>query len=97
MTNYHEIQKLGEGAFGEVWKVKRSPKCQKWEFAALKIVKNPDVTACNEVELLRRSQHRNVIEYYDSFLDQKTGYLCIVMEYCNKGTLANFIPQVGIN
>ena len=95
MPNYQKIQKLGEGGFGEVWKVKKDLACNAWQFAAMKIVKNPDSSAWSEVGLLIRSQHKNVIHYFDSFRDVDTGDLCIVMEYCDRGTLANFIPQVS--
>ena len=117
MTNYPKIQKLGEGGFGEVWKVKRDLKCHTtwlsepapslafltwlgwrtstWHYAAMKIVKNPDSTAWSEVGLLIRSQHKNVIQYFDSYRDVNTGDLCIVMEYCDMGTLDNLIPQVS--
>ena len=99
MSNYKKIQKLGEGGFGEVWKVKRDLTCHAWHstwhFAAMKIVKNPDSSAWSEVGLLIKSQHKNVIQYFDSFRDVNTGDLCIVLEYCDRGTLANFIPQVS--
>ena len=103
MTNYPKIQKLGEGGFGEVWKVKRDLtshtwqgwKTSTWQYAAMRIVKNPDSTAWSEVGLLIRSQHKNVIQYFDSYRDVNTGDLCIVMEYCDMGTLANLIPRVS--
>ena len=62
---------------------------------ALKIIKNPNENAWNEVELLKKThQHQNVINYYHSFKDSNTGDLCIVMEFCDKGSLANYIPKV---
>ena len=88
---YPKIQKLGRGAFGEVWKVKRDPPSSEWQIAAMKIIKNPGASAWNEVEFLKKSQHENVIKYYESFKCANTGDLCIVMEYCDKGTLANLI------
>ena len=60
----------------------------------MKIIKNPDTNSLNEVELLKKSQHDHVIKYYESFKCINTGYLCIVMEYCDNGTLTNFIARV---
>ena len=60
----------------------------------MKIIKNPDASSWNEVELLKKSQHENVIKYYGSFKCINTGHLCIVMEYCDKGTLTNYIANV---
>ena len=60
----------------------------------MKIIKNPDASSWNEVELLKKAQHDNVIKYYESFKGINTGNLCIVMEYCDMGTLANFIANV---
>ena len=63
----------------------------------MKIIKNPDASSWNEVELLKKAQHDHVIKYYNSFKGIDTahlGHLCIVMEYCDKGTLANYITNV---
>ena len=89
-----KVQRLGAGAFGEVWKVRRNPPTDIWQFAAMKIIKNPDENSWNEVELLKRFHHPNIIKYYDSFKNSNTGDLCILMEFCDKGTLADKIPRV---
>ena len=60
----------------------------------MKIIKNPDASSWNEVELLKKAQHDHVIKSYESFKGINTGNLCIVMEYCDEGTLANFIANV---
>ena len=39
MATYPKIQKLGAGAFGEVWKVERDPPNGVWIYAAMKIIK----------------------------------------------------------
>ena len=39
MATYPKIQKLGAGAFGEVWKVERDPPNGVWNYAAMKIIK----------------------------------------------------------
>ena len=95
MAKYTKIQKLGSGCFGEVWKVKRDPPSSEWQVAAMKIIKNPEPNAWNEVELLKKSQHEHVIKYHDSFKSANSGNLCIVMEYCDRGTLADCVVGVS--
>ena len=95
--NYLKIQKLGAGNFGEVWKVESDPPNGIWIHAAMKIIKDPNENAWNEVELLKKTHtHQNVVNYYHSFKDSNTGDLCIVMEFCDKGSLASYIPKVCI-
>ena len=92
---YSKVQRLGSGAFGEVWKVKGNPPIiTDWHFAAMKIIKNPDANALNEAKLLKQFQHPNIIKYYSSFKDVSTADLYITMEFCDKGTLADKIPHV---
>ncbi|PIO55877.1 hypothetical protein TELCIR_22731, partial [Teladorsagia circumcincta] len=47
--------------------------------------------ALNEVHLLSRIQHPNIISYYDSF--EEDGILMIEMEYADGGTLAQFLVK----
>ena len=94
MPTYPKIRRLGAGAFGEVWKVRINPPIDICRFGAMKIIKNPNENSWNEVELLKRFQHRNIIKYYDSFKNSNTGDLCILMEFCDSGTLADKIPRV---
>jgi serine/threonine protein kinase len=93
LAKYEKIQKLGNGYFGEVWKVKRDPPSSEWQYAAMKIIKDPEPSAWNEVDLLKKSQHKHVIKYYDSFKGV-SGNLCIVMEYCDMGTLTD---KIGVS
>ena len=79
---------LGEGSFGAVFKVKKDNNNY-----ALKVVKDTDKDALNEVTILRSVQHRNIITYYESFLHE--GRLCIVMELATKGTLTACMQDHG--
>ena len=89
--DYPRIEQLGSGAFGEVWKVTRDPPSRNWQEAAMKVIKNPDESAWNEVEILENLQHEHIVKYYESFKCVNFGDLCIVMEYCDRGTLTNRI------
>lgn len=43
--------------------------------------------ALNEIRILASMQHPNIVSYKDSFLDEATCSLCIVMEYADGGDL----------
>ncbi|KJK76530.1 hypothetical protein H634G_08118 [Metarhizium anisopliae BRIP 53293] len=82
---YSKREKLGSGAFGEVWKVAN---VDSGDYLTLKLVKRPDLLSHNhvllkrEVETLSRISHRNVIEYrsaswageyFEIFMELKPG------------------------
>lgn len=85
--SYYWIQKLGEGAQGQVWKaIVKSTK----QIIALKVVyvnKNQDIlnTALQEVEYLKEASNPNchpfLICYYGSYYDAILGALLIEMEF----------------
>ena len=91
---YHTVEQLGAGSFGEVFLVTKTPPSRNWEMAAMKVIQNPGENAFQEVDFLKRQQHPNIIKYYNSFKN-KFGALCIVMEYCDRGTLTDFLSQVS--
>ena len=88
------IKKLGSGNFGYVFLVKRPPPSPNWTQAAMKFIQSPGRDALQEVDFLKRQQHPNIIKYLDSF-ENTSGSLCIVMEYCDRGTLTDFLSKVS--
>ena len=88
------LHNLGEGAFGEVVKVKHDLSDQ---FFAVKILKhsirlNPDAIL-REVQSIARLDNPNIINYKYSFIEDDVLYL--VMEYCENGSLRNWIKSAG--
>ena len=47
--------------------------------------------ALNEVRILASIQHPNIISYKESFMEERTSTLCIVMEHADGGDLLNRI------
>ena len=94
---FENIEVLGEGAFGEVTKCK-TPTCKKYyntqKVVAIKRIKNmDDENAQNEVRILSKLKHENIVQYLEHFLAVDKKDLCIVMEYCNDGTLTQYIQS----
>ena len=96
---YEDIENIGEGGFGAVYKVKH--KFDR-KFYAIKIIPlqsdDEDEILTREIEILSNFQHVNIVRYHtscklknDDDLFEKN-YFCIQMEYCNK-TLKTFIDN----
>ena len=96
MENFEIIEKLGDGAYSVVYKVKRK---QDNKIYALKKVKLKDLSdkekqnALNEVRILASVKSNFVISYKEAFIDEDDTNLCLVMEYADKGDLYQKISQ----
>jgi len=90
MSEFRVLEKLGEGSFAGVYKVLRKSDDKLY---ALKKVKFDSMSsrekqnALNEIRILASISHENVISYKEAFIDEECGYLCIVLEYAEKGDL----------
>ena len=88
LTDFVIVQKLGDGAYSSVYKVKRQDDN---EIYALKKVKMLSLSekekenALNEVRILASIEHPNVIGFKEAFIDEPSSSLCLVMEYADNG------------
>lgn len=101
-TCFYKPTYLGEGAYGEVFKVKR--KADDKEFA-IKIInlreKSSDLV--KRELLIKEFDHPYIVKYFDSWLEsiptreeQDDGkFLYVLMELCEKDNLANWILNNG--
>jgi non-specific serine/threonine protein kinase/NIMA (never in mitosis gene a)-related kinase len=100
MDDYDPIRLLGEGSFGKVY-LMRDKKLRK--FVCVKIIKIKNIpkkereATKNEVDLLKKLNHPNIVRYIDSFLSKNKESLCISMEYCDGGDLASQIKDAKKN
>ena len=87
---------LGAGAFGEVYKMD-SPSdadfCTLYPLVAVKKIKHPKRNSRDEVDILKDLQHKSIVKYLTSFRG-RGGSLCIVMEYCDHGTLTSAVREM---
>ena len=90
MEGFEILEKLGDGAYSIVYKVKRK---EDSNIYALKKVKLKGLSekekqnALNEVRILASVKSPFVISYKEAFIEEETETLCIVMEYADKGDL----------
>lgn len=99
---YRIIQLLNSGSFSVVAKVEDIS--THLQFAA-KFISKSDIATMgkaevifNEIHILRTIKHPNIIKMYD-VLDIKNDYdeeyFVIIMEYCSKGDLFDYVTQIG--
>ena len=95
---YEKLEHLGNGSYGDVYKVKRK---KDNEIRALKEIKksllnegNNFNEIRNEINILKEIDHPNVLEIYEFFEDEKKIY--IIMEFCNEGDLFNKAEDCGV-
>lgn len=78
LDEFEFIEKLGEGAYSSVYKVRRTVDSMVY---AMKQVQINDLSAkekenaLNEIRILASIHHENVISYKEAFLDEETNSL----------------------
>lgn len=90
MSDFSIINKLGSGAFSEVYKVYRKSDKQTYALKKVKMQKlsaKEKENALNEVRILASVHHTNIAGYKEAFFEESSSSLCIVMEYCDNGDL----------
>ena len=90
MNDFQILQKLGEGAYSKVYKVKRLVDNNIYALKKVKLLNLSDKeksNALNEVRILASIKSNFVISYKEAFFDEKDSTLGIVMEYADKGDL----------
>ena len=96
MDGFEILEKLGDGAYSVVYKVRRKEDSQIY---ALKKVSLSNLSqkekenSLNEVRILASVKSTFVIAYKEAFIDETDQSLCIVMEYADKGDLYQKITQ----
>ena len=90
LKHYIVLNDLGQGSFGKVKRV-RHKKLN--EVRAMKIVNKRETTSTNEIEVLRKISHPNIINIFEIFEDNYQYY--IMSEFCDGGELFDAITNKG--
>jgi NIMA (never in mitosis gene a)-related kinase len=96
MNDFMILSKIGEGAYSEVYKVKRVSDQQLY---ALKKVKMGSLStkekenALNEVRILASIHHETIIGYKEAFFEDSTSCLCLVMDFADDQDLYHKIVK----
>ena len=96
MENFEIISKLGSGGFSKVYKVKRKIDNQIYALKKVQILnlsEKQKLNSLNEIRVLASIKNKYIVNYKEAFLDEKDCSLCLVMEYADRGDLANRIKQ----
>ena len=91
ITKYYSIQSdIGQGSYGKVKRVKHK---RLGETRAMKIVSKQSEASHNEIEILRRISHPNIMNIFEIFEENKKYY--IITEMLEGGELFEFITNQG--
>ena len=90
MEGFEILEKLGDGAYSIVYKVKRKEDNNIYAIKKVKLKglsEKEKQNALNEVRILASVKSPFVISYKEAFIEEEKETLCIVMEYADKGDL----------
>ncbi|XP_061627369.1 calcium/calmodulin-dependent protein kinase type 1D-like [Phyllopteryx taeniolatus] len=88
------IEELGSGAFSEVFMVREKKTGRTFAMKCIKKQQSKDVNLENEIGVLRRIQHENVVAMED-FYESQT-YFYLVMQHVSGGELFDRILDRGV-
>lgn len=86
MDRYHKLNMIGNGTFGSVWLVESKTSGNKYAVKELSVRTMSDTDrhlALNEVKILSKLKHKNIIRYKDAIHQGVDFY--IIMEYAEGG------------
>lgn len=95
--DFQLISKLGEGSYSSVYKVRRISDNEIYAFKKVRMNLLNDKekeNALNEVRILASITDPYIIGYKESFFDDDSNSLCIVMEYADGGDLQKKIQSM---
>lgn len=87
---------IGKGSFGSVSKIRRKTdgRILVWkEMNYGQMEEKEKQLLVQEVNILQKLRHPNIVRYYDRIIDRESTTLRIVMEYCPAGDLAVLIKK----
>jgi hypothetical protein len=90
--NYSNLNKIGEGAAGEVFIADWADKGIEVAVKTMSITQENVHLLCTEINIMKSSKQENIVEYIDSFIVD-TNKLWVVMELMDGGCLTDVLEQ----
>ena len=90
MRDFVILDKIGDGAYSEVYKVKRVSDNHIYALKKVKMGKlsqKEKENALNEVRILASIQAPYIVAYKEAFFEDSSATLCLVMEFADDGDL----------
>jgi len=90
MSSFQILNKIGDGAYSCVYRVKRVSDGQEYAMKKVKMSmlnEKEKENALNEVRILASLSNPYVIGYKETFFDEPSSSLCIIMEFASGGDL----------
>lgn len=90
---------IGKGSYKEVWRAYDSVEGIEvaWNVVNLKTMPpNEKARVINEVRLLDRLEHENIIDFHGSWVNRERGEVCFITEILSSGSLKKFINKVQV-
>jgi NIMA (never in mitosis gene a)-related kinase len=94
--DFKVMETIGKGSFASVYKVVRKSDNKIYALKRVKISKMSKKEiedALNEIRFLASIRHKNIVGFLHSFLENNDTELCIIMEYCGCGDLAQKVER----
>ncbi|KAF1766127.1 hypothetical protein GCK72_006083 [Caenorhabditis remanei] len=91
LSSFKNLRQIGHGGFGVVYSAERN----NGEKVAIKKIGKAALPSRvkEEIETMKRLDHRNIVKFYESFVDNDDTY--VVMELCEGGSLIEFVKRRG--
>ena len=86
MNNFEKLGNIGKGSFAEVYLVRYKEDNKMYAMKQINIGKMPkseQESALNEVRILASIEHPNIIDFKETFINEKDKTLNIIMEYAS--------------
>ena len=91
LNNFYLGKFLGKGSFGSVQLVQRKSDNKYYAMKRIAMSKLPEKdkqNALNEIRILASLNHKNIIGYKESFYDEASQTLNLIMEYADDGDIS---------
>ncbi|KAJ7889163.1 kinase-like domain-containing protein [Mycena olivaceomarginata] len=106
--NYQRVEEIGQGSFGNIWKVRRTSDGQIFAGKKLNFERMSDQgrrrvvaevhdssSLTTSPNILKDLRHDHIVRYVEQYVDNDAGFLYILMEYCGGGDLSTVIKRAA--